>query len=385
MSKISPTLPVAAVYSLSAVIMLAFPETSTTRAILIVTVAVLGLTCLSWVKIVSIRKPALILSLIVGAMVFISLSKSVISLQTFHAFVTLNLLLALVICIAVMQGKVYARPMIYAYAGFIVYTTSLALNARTDIEQGFTYRNLLTAISVPYLFLVVLLGQSETVKGKYLIFAVSVAALIMAVAAVGRSGIIAHSLLVLSAAILILKKQSPSLLHIVKSIPIQHLLGLMCILFLSIFVGWLNGFAVLVERLNYFSIKGFESSERIEILNAYLFNFRSINVMLGDVDGSLLPDSYNNNLHNTFLYLQSSYGIAGAVLIVFIVASVVIQVARLSWMLPATAAVIVRVWTDSANDVMSLTALLALAYTTCYWVASGKYYFPSTGFQQPRR
>ena len=213
--------------------------------------------------------------------------------------------LQLGLVLTLLRTKIYILPVLLI---FILYTSVvLVLNLFFGIDFNLILfsasRNMVTFIAIAILTLYYTLVIKNNSR---LLFFPSVLLIVMAIAAEGRSGIIISALL-FSSIFLVKQYKNP-----------LYKLGIsmfFIIIFFYIIIEFQDFF---IEKLTYFSKKGFESSEREYLMNSYFDKLDFNHILLGVKSHTYPFINFNNNFHNSILLAHANFGIGFILILIFV-------------------------------------------------------------------
>lgn len=218
-----------------------------------------------------------------------------------------NVLLAFV----VINKRIYLKPLCIVYYLIALYVVCRVMVFGTDPDEVFTYasRNMISTIAIMYAVLIYLLLFLNNNK---IIFLPALLAFLLSAIAIGRSGIICSLLLVVGVIFYKYKyadrKQKKWYIG-----GIFLVAGGIVYFFYNMFSG---------EELEFISrlqVYGLNDPTRAELLDRYIENLDFYNFLRGyDIMNDFIYNSWNNNPHNSWIYLHYNLGIWGVVLALLI-------------------------------------------------------------------
>lgn len=248
-----------------------------------------------------------------------------------------NILLACVI----IEKKIFVNPLIWTYSAITSYIFYKVIILGLDPNTIFahTSRNMISTIAIMYgvlIYLIMFLKETKVTILPALI------ALLLSIIAIGRTGVVCALLLLIVVYIY-------NYIYAKESKKKWYILGI-CVFILSLIYFAKDALSAgEIEFISRWQVYGVSDPARAQLLNRYIENIDFYTFMKGyDITSDIIYNSWNNNPHNSWIYLHYHLGIWGVVLIgLCFISGVKLFIKKQLFLLFLLLIIILRASTDS--------------------------------------
>ena len=230
----------------------------------------------------------------------------------------------------------------------------------THVDIPLYSRNLLSMVSIPILLVLFVQYQQNRFESPYVLMISTTLGLIVSIIAVGRSGIIASSIMFI-AALIATTSYSKGKSYIDK-LRTRFVFIFMAIVLMSVVL--LFFFDYLQAKLSYLYVSGLTDPARSYIAQQY-FELLTFSQIFSGTNYSEMPEfiNFGGNLHNTYLTYHGNFGVFG----IFIFLMFFYSIAKTAWNKEVFMTLVflsfsLRILTDTGNDFFTHLGIFTIIF-----------------------